>query len=253
MPPENPAPPETPDICPECEKPRVLCVCDRIVTMRPRTRVLVLQHPQEPDKLLGTAKLVERSLARAQVVVGLSWASLADALDDDSIDPKRWGVLYTGSLPRDLTAAEKKQPIVILDRNGHALDPAKRPLDGIVLLDGTWSQAKTLWWRNAWLLKLARVILHPAQPSAYGRLREQSQRDHLATIEATAEALAGLGEKPEVKAQLMKLFRTMLQRARDAQTAGVPGAPPMPKKGPPGRVSKKARAAKKGRGAGPMD
>src|SRR4051794_27654522 len=34
-------------------------------------------------------------------------------------------------------------------------------LEGVVLLDGTWSQAKALWWRNPWMLKCQRVILNP--------------------------------------------------------------------------------------------
>src|SRR5204862_7870678 len=32
--------------------------------------------------------------------------------------------------------------------------PILKRLDGIVLLDGSWKEAKTLWWRNPWLLKL---------------------------------------------------------------------------------------------------
>ena len=42
-------------------------------------------------------------------------------------------------------------------------------IEGIVLLDGTWSQAKALWWRNAWMLKCQRVILGPKRPSRYGQ------------------------------------------------------------------------------------
>jgi DTW domain-containing protein YfiP len=251
--PPSPADPNVPDLCPKCDKPRAICVCDRVTVLRPRTRVVILQHPQEPDKVLGTAKLTAMSLRGAEVRVGLSWGSLAQAVEDNDADAKRWGVLYTGSLPRDLTPMELKAPMVLLDRNGHVLDPAKRPLDGIIVIDGTWSQAKTLWWRNAWLLKLARVVLHPKEPSAYGKLREQSQRTHLATIEATAETLSGLGEKPEIKAQLMKLFRTMLQRARDAQATGVPGAPPAPRKRPPGRKPRGSRGGGTSRGGGPMD
>lgn len=253
----SPSPADSNDsgTCPQCDKPRALCVCDRIVLQRTRTRVVILQHPQELDKTLGTAKLTALSIEGAHVQVGLSWGSLVQALggdDDDTVDPRRWGVLYTGSLPRELTAAEQTRAVVVMDRGGKTLDPAKRPLDGILVIDGTWSQAKTLWWRNAWLLKLARVILHPKEPSAYGKLRAQSQRYHLATIEATAEALAGLGEKPEVRAQLLRLFRTMVQRARDAQTGGLPGAPPMPRKRAPGRGSR-ARKPGAARGGGPMD
>ena len=59
-----------------------------------------------------------------------------------------------------------------------------------MLLDGTWSQAKALWWRNAWMLKCQRVILGPAQPSRYGKLRKEPRGDGLSTIEAAAMLLS---------------------------------------------------------------
>jgi len=54
-------------------------VCDRIVAIPTRTRVLVLQHPQEDDVALGTVPILAASLPSATVKVGLSWASLAHA------------------------------------------------------------------------------------------------------------------------------------------------------------------------------
>jgi len=45
-------------------------------------------------------------------------------------------------------------------------------LEGIVALDGTWAQAKTMWWRNAWLLKLKRS---GASPVAALAVREAAQ------------------------------------------------------------------------------
>lgn len=210
----------TTETCSRCFKPRPLCVCDRIVAMHPRTEVLILQHPQEKDTVLGTARITELSLAGTKVVPGLSWASLSHALGR-TVDSKQWGVLYFGSLPRELTPEEKTSPIVVLDRHGKPRDVQTQPLQGIVVLDGTWSQAKTLWWRNPWMLKLNRVILHPREPSAYGRLREQPRRDALSTIEAVAEALLGLGEDPALRNKLRSVFRTLCQRARDAHRAGT--------------------------------
>ncbi len=58
---------------------------------------------------------------------------------------------------------------------------APRALEGIVVLDGTWSKAKTLWWRNPWLLKLKRVTLKPGQPSIYGRMRAEPRREFVST------------------------------------------------------------------------
>jgi DTW domain-containing protein YfiP len=191
-------------------------VRDRLVRVAPRTRVLVLQHPQEQDVLLGTAPLVEAALERSVLRVGLSWASLAHAVGDDTVDPARWAVMYRGSLGRELSTAEQSAPFVLLDRKTKRRKPEELPIDGLVVLDGTWSQAKSMWWRNAWLLKLNRVILHPREPSAYGRLRRQPSNQHVSTIEAAALALDGLGEEPEVGQQLRRLFRTLCQRARDA-------------------------------------
>jgi DTW domain-containing protein YfiP len=191
-------------------------VRDRIERLRPRTRVLVLQHPQEQDTLLATAPLVEASLDRSLVRIGLSWASLAHALGEERAEPSRWAVLYRGSLGRELDERERSAPFLLLDRKAQRKQPDELPIDGIVVLDGTWSQAKTLWWRNPWLLKLNRILLHPKEASAYGRLRKQPSRHHVSTIEAVALSLDGLGEDAAIGAQLRRLFRTLCQRARDA-------------------------------------
>jgi len=50
--------------------------------------------------------------------------------------------------------------------------------------------------RNAWMLKCQRVILGPAHPSRYGKLRREPRRDGLSTIEAAAMLLAGIESGP---------------------------------------------------------
>ncbi|MEZ4392445.1 MAG: tRNA-uridine aminocarboxypropyltransferase [Polyangiales bacterium] len=202
------------DRCDRCDKPSSWCVCDRLPQQRLRTRVLILQHPQEQDRDLGTASLLLAALPTATKRVGLSWASLASALGEDDVDPKRWAVLYPSSLKRALTPAELAAERVLLDRDGAR--HAGAPFDGIVALDGSWSQAKAIWWRNAWLLKLGRVVLHPKEPSIYGRLRKAPRREALSTVESVAEALVGNGEAEAIRTDLRRAFRTMLQRARDA-------------------------------------
>ena len=69
-------------------------MCDRIVTYSTRLAVLVLQHPQEQDALLGSAQILAASLPQVRMVVGLSWRNLGHALGDESVDPKRWAVLF---------------------------------------------------------------------------------------------------------------------------------------------------------------
>ncbi len=85
---------------------------------------------------------------------------------------------------------------MVLDKKGVALpdqDRALAGIKGVVIFDGTWAQAKTLWWRNAWVLKAKRLVLNPRGSSLYGQLRREPRREGLSTIEAAALTLATNG------------------------------------------------------------
>ena len=176
--------------------------------------VLVLQHPQEQDRVLGTAKLLCGTLTNARLTVGLSWRNLGHALGTPA-DAKDWGVLYLGSAH----AAKEKGALVALDRKGEPLadQPAAREgLRGIVALDGNWAQAKALWWRNAWLTKLRRFVVVPDAPSLYGDLRREARPDAVSTLEAVALALSVLEDDGAVREALLVPFRELLAKARAA-------------------------------------
>jgi len=200
--------------CPDCGKPPSLCLCDNAKPLANRIELLILQHPQEQDRLLGTARLAVRHLERATLKTGLSWPTLAKALGRP-VDPKRWGVLYLGSLTA--AALPRERDIVAIDSKGAPLadqDQALGEIEGVIVLDGSWSQAKTLWWRNPWVLKCRRLALNPKQRSRYGKLRREPRREGLSSLEAAALALAGLGNQPEIGAALVALFSEMLRRYR---------------------------------------
>ena len=204
--------------CVRCGKPPELCVCADVAPIANRIALLILQHPQEQDRELGTARLTTLHLRRATLKIGLSWPSLAKALGRP-VEPKRWAVLYLGSVARaNLPAARE---IVAVDAKGMPLsdqDAALAGLEGIVLLDGSWSQAKALWWRNPWVLKCRRIVLNPHQPSRYGKLRREPRREGLSTLEATALILSELGAQPEIATALANSFASLLQRYRAAVT-----------------------------------
>ena len=94
-------------------------------------------------------------------------------------------------------------------------DAACAGLKGIVVLDGNWSQAKALWWRNAWLTKLRRFVVVPDRPSLYGNLRKEARPDAVSTLEAVGLALSAL-EGGEVRERLLAPFREMIAQARAA-------------------------------------
>src|SRR5262245_24866808 len=191
-------------------KPAAPDLHDTIVPFDNRIAVLVLQHPQERDRTLGTAGLTVRHFRHAILKVGLSWPSLTKILGRPA-DPHRWAVLYLGSAKAATLAPGRE--VVVLNRKGDPepnQDALLRDIEGIVLLDGNWSQAKALWWRNAWMLKCRRVILGPRRPSRYGHLRREPRRDSLSTIEAAAMLVSRLENRPEIEAALTASFEKML-------------------------------------------
>lgn len=196
------------DPCPTCRRPAAVCVCDRIISYPTQRRLLILQHPQEQDALLGSAQILLASLPKAKLVVGLSWRNLAHALDEEDVDVRRWAVLFPD---RESRGNE------VVSRSGDVVEPTS--LQGIIVLDGTWSKAKTLWWRNPWLSKLNRLTLIPSKPSIYGKLRVEPSREHVSTLESVTAALTLCGEPPEIEAGLARVFRTLVQRVRDANVA----------------------------------
>ena len=216
--------------CPHCGKPLPLCICDTVTPIESRISLLILVHPQEQDKALGTARLTAMHFKNAVVKIGLSWPSLSKALGRKVDDPSRWAVLYLGSAK--VSDLDTDAEIVAINRKGE-VEPHQRAvledIEGVVLLDGTWSQAKALWWRNAWMLKCQRVILGPKRPSRYGQLRREPRRDGLSTIEAASLLLAGLEKRPEIAETLNASFERMLARYRQVQEE-MPALAPKPKK-----------------------
>ena len=203
-------------ICPTCQKPASLCVCAEVAPLAARVALLILQHPQEQDKVLGSARLAAAHLANATFRTGLSWPSLGKALGREA-DPRRWAILHLGSVEPSAIASGREMAVV--DAKGHALadqDRALAGIEGVVVLDGTWSQAKTLWWRNPWVLKARRLVLAPNHASRYGNLRREPRRAGLSTIEAAALVLARLEHRPEIEEAMVASFERMLARYRDA-------------------------------------
>ncbi|MDE1148797.1 MAG: DTW domain-containing protein [Azospirillaceae bacterium] len=226
-----------PTACPRCDKPLDLCVCEGLAPIDTRLEVLVLQHPQEQDVELGTARLLTLALTRGRLKVGLSWPNLAKALgprpDGREPDARRWAVLYMGS--GDDATSTGAGTLRLVDKKGQTVDDptALADLEGIILLDGSWSQAKALWWRNAWLLKLRRLVIHPDFVSAYGNLRREPRRESVATLEAAAFALAKLEGDDTLVPRLRAPFIALVERYRAVRGnrppkpgAGKPGAKP---------------------------
>ncbi len=168
--------------CLRCLRPESTCFCQRLQSLPTKTRVVFLQHPRERRVAIGTARMAHLQLPNSELHSGVSFDSNArvQALADDP----RAAILFPSG---DAVAPD-------------AL-PGGRP-DTLVVIDGTWSQARKVLKKNPVLSKLPRVALKPEKPGNY-RIRKEPAPDFLSTIEAVAEILGALeGDKPRFKAML---------------------------------------------------
>ena len=202
------------ETCKACEKPLHLCVCAAVAPLDNRVSVVILRHPQEQDRLLGTARIAILQLKNAVLKTGLSWPSLSK-ITGHPTDPKRWGVLYLGTAKTSAPLAPRV--LTIVNKKGDASpeqDDVLKTLEGIILLDGNWQQAKALWWRNAWMLKCRRLVLQPPRASLYGNLRKEPRAESVSTIEAAAYTLAALDRDESLVEKILPPFKLLLQKAR---------------------------------------
>jgi DTW domain-containing protein len=186
-------------VCPGCFRLKDDCFCGKVATCDNRLRVVILQHPQEQFKALNSARLAHLLLKNSSIFVGLSWPNFKKVAGINEL-PSQWGVLF---LKPDQTKNDR--PLTVFNRNKLPIENTSF-LKGIIALDGSWKQAKALWWRNSWLLKLNRISLNPEDPS----LRPQVKNEGLSTIEALAFTLEHLGEPQSIAVSLREQYRQLI-------------------------------------------
>jgi hypothetical protein len=85
------------DVCPQCEKLSNLCVCEAVEPVDNRIFVLILRHPQEQDRKLGTAKIATLQLKNSALKTGLSWANLKKASGQEDPRSEKMGNPLSGN------------------------------------------------------------------------------------------------------------------------------------------------------------
>jgi DTW domain-containing protein YfiP len=160
--------------------------------MRTRTRVVILQHPRERHVPINTVRLARLSLPDAIVRRAV----------DFQADPFVEGVL---------SGRDGGPPPYLLFPGPQAVDLARERPPGpitLVVVDGTWWQARKLLRKNPRLAALPQIRLAPAAPSRY-RIRREPADHCVATIEAIALALRAL-EGDEDPARADERFAALL-------------------------------------------
>jgi len=189
------------ELCPRCRRPAVVCYCAALPRVETRSRVVILQHPRERDMPIGTARMATLAISGAELRTGMQWDAdtLADTLHDSARPPI---LLAPGPDARDILREPPPGPVTLL------------------VVDGTWSQAKSLIRRNPFLATLPRYAFTAPQPSQY-RIRKEPKPEYVSTIEALMYVIGALERDPEGARGLLEPLREMVDRQLAAQATAA--------------------------------
>ena len=178
--------------CHRCYLPLHLCLCAEIPRVETRTRFLLLQHVMEAGKKSNTGRVAALALTNARLLIHGAQAESFDTVPLS--EPGTW-LLFPDGPPAPPDA------------------PAPRQL---VVLDGSWSQARRMTQRLPALRTLPRLVLPPPTPGML-RLREPTHPSGMSTLDAIARAVAVL-EGPEAAAPLERLAALRVRRIAECGT-----------------------------------
>jgi DTW domain-containing protein YfiP len=150
--------------CTRCRLKR--CVCAVIPRVETRTRIVIVRHAAERAKMSNTAHFARMALPACELLE----YGVADAPFDES------------ALPAD-------EGTYVLYPDENARPAAEVRPQRLVVLDGSWSQARRMRQRILALRGLPFVALPPPD-RARERLRRQRHAHGMSTLEAIARAIA---------------------------------------------------------------
>ena len=177
--------------CRRCELTSRWCLCGCIPSVHSRTRVLLLRHAAERKKTSNTARLAATALCNGFMYDhGLPGAPLDVG---PLLGPDPW-LLFPGPGARAL--------------DGPWLD--RPPPHTLVVLDGTWKQARRMSQHLAALAPLPRAMVGGRPTDS---LRSQHLADGMPTLVAVGQALSAL-EGPAVGEPLVALHAEFVRRVR---------------------------------------
>lgn len=178
-------------VCQECRRPESVCYCKHISKVDTKTRIVLLQHARERDMPIGTARMASLCLPNSELHVGVNFDGSKE-LDRALSDPSRPAILlYPGENSIDVAAHPPAHPVTL------------------VVVDGTWWQAKKLIRSNPRIAALPRYAFVPDRPSEY-RIRKEPDDEYVSTIEALAHMLGILEGDRERFESMLHPFRAMI-------------------------------------------
>ena len=186
--------------CQDCYRPSEVCWC-RFLPSPPvecDTKVIVLQHPKESKRGIRTCRMLELGLSpgSCRVFQGKSFRSDSSPVSSLLTRPNTY-LLYPGE------EAVSVQDHVLDEKRQNSCSSAT-----IVLLDGSWREAKSILSKSPLLQTLPKLTLKMGEPSEYV-VRSQPALGGLSTLEAAVRAIEVLEQKPGLLDSLLTPLRAL--------------------------------------------
>ncbi len=182
-------------ICDRCRRPASACWCADLRPVETATRIVILQHPREARVAIGTARIAHLGLSRSELHRGIDFTQHP---------------LVSGIVSQAGTA------LLFPGEGAIAPGALEHPPETLLVIDGTWPQARRMMALNPALRALPRIGFVPRQPGNY-RIRREPAAHCVATVEAVVEVLAAFEQDASRFEHLLRAFDRMVDR----QLAGL--------------------------------
>ena len=196
--------------CDDCFRPVTQCYCESITTVDTRTEFLILQHRRERTHPFNSARIAARALSNCKLVCDRNEQLAEMRLP---IKPSA-GLLYPSRDAR------------LLDQ----VPPEELPKQ-LVVIDGTWHQAKTLYRDVDVLRTLPCFALAPTTPGQY-QIRLEPNATSLSTVEAIAAAVQQMEPDNTDVNRLLDGFYAMIEKQLAHPQANYSGQTVQSKRAP---------------------
>lgn len=149
-----------------------------------------MQHPREVKVAVSTCRMAHLSLPNSELHIGLG---------------------AVGNARLEAVCRQPGVAVLFPSEGATDLEDLSEPPRTLVVVDGTWSNAKKVVEKCPLLSKLPRLKFRPEQPGNY-RIRKEPNEHSLATIEAVTYVLERLEQAPGRFVPLLGVFTAMVDR-----------------------------------------
>ncbi len=180
--------------CNACQKAKSACICHFIHPIECDIPIIMLQHPSETKKAIGTARIVDLSLPKAKIFIA-----------EDFTNHKAFNQYIKKSEHEFILIYLNNQGTLLEDKKPHHANSKT----GFIFIDGTWKKTNKIYQLSKNLQQLPCAQLDISNESIY-RIRKSTKKQGVSTVEAVFHTLSKWTGNSEKYENLLSTFKKMI-------------------------------------------